>query len=125
MVGASPNSEMREADKKKIAEFMQAHRPDVIVLGASQLKCRVLKKQLEDLVAQLYTRNKLDRDINVLYADQSVAYKYAHSQRAATEFPRYSASRLIAVSLARRCVYVYICMCVIVSDIVHAHDHDA
>jgi transcriptional accessory protein Tex/SPT6 len=105
MVGASPNSEMREADQKKIGEFMQTHRPDVVVLGASQLKCRVLKKQLEDLVAKLHTKNRLDRPIDVLYADQSVAYKYSHSQRAATEFPRYSASRLLAVSLARRCAY--------------------
>ena len=59
-------------------------------------------RQLNNLVDRLHTEGVLTRPIDVLLADQTVAHKYAHSPRGMTEFPRYTATRLMAVSLARR-----------------------
>ncbi len=109
---------MRESDQQKLANFMYDHRPDVVVLGANSLTCRTLKNQLEALVQTLCTSGKLEHKTDVLYADHAVAYRYAHTQRAAAEFPRYSASRLMAVSLARR--YAQTCVLFCVCERLHA-----
>uniref|UniRef100_A0A7S1DWA3 YqgF/RNase H-like domain-containing protein n=2 Tax=Hemiselmis andersenii TaxID=464988 RepID=A0A7S1DWA3_HEMAN len=94
--------EMKESDKVKISDFLQKNEPDVIALGGGQLKCRTLKAQLEDVVGRCQTKEYLERKIEVVLVDKNAAYKYAHSQRALSEFPRYPPTRLMAVSIARR-----------------------
>ena len=95
-------SNFHENEARQLRLFFQEMQPDVVVLGGDGLKCKVLHSQLKNLVDQFQTEGVLARNIDVLLADQKVAYRYAHSSRGLAEFPRYTPTRLMAVSLARR-----------------------
>ena len=58
------------AEQKKLEQFIKETQPDVIVVGAKDLRCRTLKQQLDDVVNLCQTRRFLPRQIDVLYADQ-------------------------------------------------------
>ncbi|KAJ1492575.1 SH2 domain-containing protein [Baffinella frigidus] len=102
-VPSTSKGELRQTDRQKLEDFILKENPEVLVVGGSGgLKIRVLKDKLEGLMSELLHLGKIERAIDILLADQSVAYKYALSPRAPTEFPRYPPLRLQAVSLARR-----------------------
>ena len=99
----NPEHELRQTDSDKLREFIMMEKPQVLVIGTGGgLKVRTLKTQLRKLVEEMREKGGIVDVVDVLTADQSVAYKYALSSRGPVEFPRYSPLRLQAVSLARR-----------------------
>ena len=57
-------------DVAKLEQFVKRTQPDVMVVGAKDVRCRTLKEQLDNLVNHCQTRKHLHRQIDVLYADE-------------------------------------------------------
>ena len=109
----------RDHEYNALRSFFSEQSPDVVVLGADveieaigtavpwwcwepALQCRTLHTQLTRACDRFHTEGALPKAVEVLLADQRVAHLYANSTRANAEFPRYTPTRLKAVSLARR-----------------------
>lgn len=95
-------ADFSDSELKSLRSFFDEQSPDVVVLGGDGLICRSLHTQLTRACDRFHTEGILKKSIDVFLADQRVAYKYAHSSRGLAEFPRYTPTRLMAVSLARR-----------------------
>jgi transcription elongation factor SPT6 len=95
-------ADFRDHEYNALRSFFSEQSPDVVVLGADGLQCRSLHTQLTRACDRFHTEGALPKAVEVLLADQRVAYLYANSTRANAEFPRYTPTRLKAVSLARR-----------------------
>ncbi len=75
----------KRADLMKLADFVERTQPDVIVLGAKDVRCRELKEELLHTVGYCWELKKIRRQIDVLYADEvrpdMCAAVHPHAQR--------------------------------------------
>eukprot|EP00884_Botryococcus_braunii_P001188 jgi/Botrbrau1/1106/Bobra.0162s0007.1 len=94
-------------DAARICEFMLEHKPHAVLVGAANSRCKVLKEDLDRLrdhilehMPQAFTRSETG-DIDVRYADESLAALWELTAAARQEFPEQKSIVRRAVALAR------------------------
>ncbi|GMS90041.1 hypothetical protein PENTCL1PPCAC_12216, partial [Pristionchus entomophagus] len=91
----------KKEDMAKLARFVNKHVPHVIAVAGENLQARFVKKDMEEVVMQLFQENKITSNIQVVIHDNDAAKVYMQSKQAIAEHPDYPPNLRQALSLAR------------------------
>eukprot|EP01083_Nonionella_stella_P000049 139_1 len=89
--------EKKNGDLKLFREFVEQHKPELIVIDAGNLLARQFKTDIESVLAS----NDYCSNVRVLFVDPCVSLLYRNSDDAIREFQSWSVCQRQAVSLGR------------------------
>ena len=84
-------------EQENCKNIIHQHKPDLIIIGANDLKCRFLKDNINNCDQDLLKK----KDLWVTYGDLSIPRIYANSIYGDNSFPKYNLYLRQAVSLGR------------------------
>lgn len=86
-----------EEEKQKFKEIVEKYLPELVVIGANQIKTKILKENVSQLMSEF---SKVER-YWITYGDLSVPYIFATSSYADLKYTQFSNFYRQAISLAR------------------------
>ncbi|XP_057817210.1 transcription elongation factor SPT6-like isoform X2 [Cryptomeria japonica] len=96
----------KENDQQRLLKFMMDHQPHIVVLGASNLRCKYLKDDIFEVIFKIVEEHPRDLaegldTINVVYADEFLPTLYENSRISQDQLPTQRGIVRRAVALGR------------------------
>ncbi|KAG9454791.1 hypothetical protein H6P81_007695 [Aristolochia fimbriata] len=100
------DQQRKDHDQQRLIKFMTVHQPQVVVLGAVNLSCKILKDELFEIIFAIVENHprEVDPDIDtvkVVYGDESLPHLYENSRISSDQLPTQQGIVKRAVALGR------------------------
>ncbi|KAL5744973.1 hypothetical protein ACOSP7_026119 [Xanthoceras sorbifolium] len=100
------DQQRKKNDQQRVLKFMTDHQPHVVVLGAVNLSCTLLKDDIYEIIFKMVEENPRDvghemDELSIVYGDESLPRLYENSRISSDQLPGQSGIVKRAVALGR------------------------